>query len=48
MLLYAQSLDLLFVQRQLGHSDPATTAIYARTYVSDGQEQLNGLESKDE
>lgn len=47
MRLYAQSHDLLFVQRQLGHSDPATTAIYARTCASDGQEQLVGLEAED-
>lgn len=48
MRLYAQSHDLLFVQRQLGHSDPATTAIYARTYASDGKAQLVGLESEDD
>lgn len=48
MRLYAQSHDLLFLQRQLGHSDPATTAIYARTCVADGQAQLVGLESGDD
>lgn len=48
MRLYAQSHDLLFVQRQLGHSDLASTAIYARTCAADGQEHLNGLESEDD
>ena len=47
MKLYAQEHDLRFVQQQLGHADPATTAIYARTQATDGQRQIGGMEADD-
>ena len=47
MALYAAEKDLLFVSRQLGHSSPQTTAIYARTYNGDAERQLRAIEADD-
>jgi len=42
--LYNEEHDLLFVQEQLGHSSPTTTAIYARTDQKSRHRQVEALE----
>jgi len=42
-LLYSRKQDLLCVQDALGHSDPKTTAIYARTLNDNRRKQVNSL-----
>jgi len=45
---YAVEHDLRFVQAQLGHASPATTAIYARTDPEAGRRQVKGVEANDQ
>jgi integrase len=44
--LYNVEQDLRFVQDQLGHASPTTTAIYAKTNVKARRRQLEALEPK--
>jgi site-specific recombinase XerC len=44
--LYNVEQDLRFVQDQLGHASPTTTAIYAKTNVKARKRQLETLEGR--
>ena len=43
--LYNVEMDLRFVQDQLGHASPTTTAIYAKTNSKARRRQVNALDS---
>ena len=44
--LYNVEQDLRFVQDQLGHASPTTTAIYAKTNAKARRRQLEALEAE--